>query len=192
MPDQPIDLTAPRQAATPTAATQGPSPPLPEPPSVSFYDDGLLPHVAFGLTVSTLWDSGLSFAPVAGAASAKTVFWRSRAASSMKVITFVVARLGANPVAPHLDTGDPNDVLVSVSYGKPAKEYLPDGTPTIMLGGRYVYQQQTAAHPLSPILVPNSVMGFPDLVQLDPANFSRLLVPVESPPGTFAGGPINF
>lgn len=203
MPDEPVDLTQTPPEVTLADATDGgygPSldggvPAGTTGGSTTFgatlsppYGGG---YLAFGLTVAVVWRSGLASAPSASEGGGR-VFWRVCSPSSRKVVRYALKRVGAVPVAPHLDTGSDNDVLVDHVLGTPVREYLPDGTPVYALAGECYYDQQVAVPPEAPRLIPNSALGFGSLEQLDPGLFDRSLVGPETPPPGFGGQKIDF
>ncbi len=74
----------------------------------------------------------------------------------------------------------------------PVKDWMPDGSQRTVVVGRYFYEQETAIGPTTPLLIPNSALGLPELAQLDPAQFSRYLIGPTTPPAGYSGGIVNY
>jgi len=198
MPDAPFSLTTP-PPSLPGRADVSPDPqpagagfswPL---PSVDFVDDGLGGcYVGFGMTVGSLWLSGLSFSPVAGGRRSANVFWRTQSESSYKVITFAISRADAIPKIPHVSTGTDNDVLMQRFLGAAPPQDTPDGGKVYLVVGQYLYGQVQPEDLGQPFLVPNGVLRAPVSVQLDPSQFTRFLTGPATVPPEYTGQSIKF
>lgn len=149
---------------------------------------------AFGVSVAVAWDSGLGFAALAAGPRAKTAFWRVCAESSYKVVSFSAARMEAAPPVPHIDTGDPNDVLVRKSVSVPQADVVNGDFRGYMITGTYVYRMQVPADAESdPITIPNHVLGLDGgVMQLYPQTFRRDLLGIPTPPKEYGGSVIDF
>lgn len=187
MPDLPLDLRADVPGDQPGRTRAPHEFRAPRAPLVGGLDERA-GYVGFGLATSIARDSGLGYAALAAAEDGETVFWRVCAATSRKVVEFVSQRMGARPEAPHVDTGDANDVLVGYVSASADPKTLPDGTEIFTLAGRYVYVQRRAVSPRDPVLIPNSALGLGGLRQLDPQQFSKKLLPRQRSPRGFAAG----
>lgn len=194
MADDPIDLdvTIPDAEVGDPGVTSEPLLGAPADFVIDIDDDGGGPYYGFGLAVSIAWDSGLAFAPSSGSKKSRTVVWRVSAETSMKVVTFSIARLASPPKAPHVDTGTPNDVLFKTVISTPIQEVLPDGTRAWIITGQYLYVMQFPQDPHQPILIPNNPLLAPGMVQLYPSDFSRLLTGPASPPPEYDGYTITY
>ncbi len=198
MPDAPIDLTVdlPSGSGSTESSPSGfidlmaSSAPLGS-PTVSFTGDNA-GYIGFGLTQEVASKSGLGFAPVAGPVDGATVVWRICAATSMKTITFAVARLGRPPVLPSIDTGSPADVLLDTKILVSRPDVSVNGRLCNYVMGVYEYVVQKAIPASDPILIPNHVLGLGGLAQIDPATFSRQMVGPANPPSGFTGGPVTY
>lgn len=147
----------------------------------------------FGLTIAVAWDSGLGSAAVAGGARSRTEFWRIRAERSWKVVTFAVTRTDDKPVLPHIDTGDPNDVLISKQVAAIQPDVMPGDGRSYGIVGQYTYAMQVAADAAqTPITIPNTVLGFSQIQQLYPQEFRRDLHGVPAPPSEYDGRRVDF
>lgn len=195
MPDQPYDLTIDAPQTDYEIESDGSPPPaLPTNPGllVDFVSDGGDPHLSFGLAVSTLWVSGLASAPVAGGPRSGKAVWRCCSDTSLKVVTFALQRLGAVPVVPHIESNSGNDILISREISLPATDDLPDGTRCYTVYGRYVYDMHFPMDLAQPLIIPNTALRAPQLLQLDPNQFSRLLAPQAFTPAEYDGRQVNF
>ncbi len=159
-------------------------------PIITLANDGE-GYVGFGIAVAITWHSGLGCSDKAGGPESGKVFWRVKAPSSWKIVTFVATRIGAPPTAPHIDLGD-NEVLMASVISAPDRKDLPDGSIEYSIAGERVYAMQKAADAATtPIVIPNSVLRLGGLTQLYPEQFSRLLIDPTYVAG-FTGGKITF
>lgn len=191
MPDQITDDTIVIGSDLSTAAAVTPPDDYPvvvppNVPAVVFTDPGFdadgVGYWGFGLCVTYQWDSGLRMAPKAAAARTAVAIWRAQSETSVKVIDMTATRQEDVPVLPALDTGDPNDVLLSVTFSMPARVYAPDGTPMVAVHAQYVYAQQMARQAAQPVVIPNHVLKVDAPLQLDPSAFVQLLHGKPNPP----------
>ncbi len=156
------------------------------------YDEEMSRGVwGFGLVVGYGWDSGLRCAPKAGPSRYQVAIWRCHSEICFKKIMCVSARLGGDPKLPHIDTGDPNDVLLTVERAIVPPECLPDGKKLLKVSCLYTYVMQTAQDVSEPILIPNHILRIDGAIQLFPDSFPMSLTQSVSPLD-FTGSKITY
>lgn len=195
MPDNPIDASF--QPPTVQSEETGDAS-SPDGITLTWPEPGFDPATSygtwsFGLTIHYLWDSGLRYAPKAASARAQVAIWRSSSEVSLKIVECVSARFDAIPVMPHVDTNDPNDVLLSRQVSAPSRMVLPDGSQMVVIVQRATYVCQMAHTLEQALTLPNDVL-FPSSspAQIYPGTFSTQLLGAPCPPGDFSGGRITY
>lgn len=148
-------------------------------------------YYGFGVVVSFIHQSGIGYAPLAGSSRQGVAIWRQHSEITFVVVQSTAQRIGSVPQMPHCDIG-PNFVLLHREVSAPCREYMPDGAGLMTVAQRCVYVAQVPVPLTDPIVIPNSAIKVDVPVQLDPANFSRLLVGYIPPPTGSSVGPITY
>lgn len=139
-----------------------------------------------GYSMTTIWDMGIRGSPLAGPASAMTVFWRQNGVSAFRVCTWAVSCVGETPQIPSWDLGDSgNSVLLAKMISVNVPSQFVDGNQLFYAAGQYVWGLQKAPGDDDPVIIPAMLIRA-DLTkrQLNPADFLKYLIgPLPTPTG---------
>jgi hypothetical protein len=150
-------------------------------------------YLAFGYTTVYQKDHGLRGSGVAAAKFTKpAAFWRVHSGQCIKTVTWVAMAAEQVPVAPHTDTGNPNEVLLHETIGLIGPCNAPDGQRAIGIYGIYVYLLQQFPAPTDPLFMGDSPFDVDPSQVITPDQFSKYIIGPAPAPAAFMGGTIGY